>query len=100
MEHVHNGYYPVNRNPLYLTGPGAFGRAARRGDETFGNDAASWPVHKDNHYFWEGRRIVRTNCEFCGSGQRWAHGNNYNWLIRNRTFYCEDSASIFREGFE
>ena len=95
MNNVQRNYYSTN--PLLLTGPCAFGRAVRAIKKNFGKDTINmkWPMHNKNQYYWNDRTIAVGKCKFCGIGQDWSNGNNYNSLIRNRTFYCEDSASIF-----
>mmetsp|Transcript_17483 Transcript_17483/g.37795 ORF Transcript_17483/g.37795 Transcript_17483/m.37795 type:complete len:374 (-) Transcript_17483:15-1136(-) len=99
MTNVQSSYYPSDGNPLLLTGPCAFGSAVRHFKKDFGNGSASWPIHEKDHFIWNGQKIISGKCKFCGYGQNWLQGNNYNTLARNRTYYCEDSASIFQENF-
>jgi len=96
MNHVQRSYY--HQYSLYLTGPCAFGMAVRAIQKDFGSPKKeSWPVHKSNRFYWRDKEIVLVKCEWCGATQNWADGNNYNKLAKNRTYYCEDSASIFQE---
>ena len=99
MNNVQQGYYPMSKleNNLSLTGPCLFGKAVRSVKKDFGKDMKKWPIHDNNHYYWKEREIVMGKCQFCRTDQNWSGGNNYNTLVKNRTFYCEDSASIFLE---
>ncbi len=96
LMNVQQSYYPTNNNPLHLTGPCVFGRAVKYYRKDVVNDTL-WPVYEKGHYYWKASPILLHKCKFCGSTQNWKMGNNYNILVKNRTFYCEDSASIFQK---
>lgn len=109
MNNVQTSLYPMNT--LLVTGPCLLGIAVLHFKKDFGDDHASTPVHDQNHTYlngqrailshfsWKGRHIIEGKCKDCGSGQDWSMGNNYNTLFEKRTYYCEDSASIFQPPF-
>lgn len=48
-------------------------------------------------YQWNLRTVVKHKCNNCGEGQSWGNsGNNYIALYKQRNFYCQDAASLFK----
>jgi hypothetical protein len=92
MSNVQTKHY--GSSPLHATSTCVLGKAF---DEVKGGDEYKQlkAVHKNNSFFWQGKKIVLHKCPDCGRGQDWKSGNNYNKLWESRNYYCEDAASIF-----
>jgi len=74
----------------------AWGLAVKYHNRDFGSTNYT-PVHNSKMlYNWKGQDIVLGKCQGCSTGQDWHNGNNYNTLIKQKKYYCEDSASIFQ----
>ena len=44
-------------------------------------------VLTENFFKFSGIKWVQQKCEKCTKGQDWKHGNNYNVLWKNKTYY-------------
>ena len=40
--------------------------------------------------------LIQHKCRDCGTNQKWEMGNDYNVLWNDRTFYCPDAQSLFK----
>ena len=71
--------------PLDTTGPGCFGKSF---DEMKLNTSNMLIGRHDRNFFkFSGIKWVQQKCEKCTKGQDWKHGNNYNVLWKNKTYY-------------
>lgn len=83
-------------SPIHATGPCVLGKAFK---EVKGAGAYYELTgrYRNNLFQWNGKDIVQHKCDGCGASQSWTSGNNYNTLWKQKTYYCEDAASIFED---
>lgn len=83
-------------SPIHATGPCVLGKAFK---EVKGAGAYYELTgrYRNNLFQWNGKDIVQHKCDGCGASQSWTLGNNYNTLWKQKTYYCEDAASIFED---
>lgn len=93
-----------NAGALDATSTCIFGRAIHVSEEernstwfsTVAGKVVNDPVWK-GAFQWNGQPIVQHKCNNCGGTQDWGNtGNNYINLYKQRNFYCQDAASLFR----
>ena len=83
IRNVETKYY--GESPLDTTGPGCLGKSF---DEMKNNTNKMLIGKFDGYCFtFLGVKWVQHKCDKCTKGQNWKHGNNYNDLWNNRTYY-------------
>jgi len=94
-----------SKSALDGTGTCVLGRAVHQSEEernsTWFSKIAGTFVNDPTHgavMSWNSEGIVQHKCKGCGgSGQSWGDsGNNYVELYKQRKYYCEDAASLFK----
>ena len=72
--------------PLDTTGPGCFGKSFDEMKPNTSNMLIG-QYNLDFIFRFMGHPWVQHKCDKCSKDQNWEHGNNYNVLWNNRTFY-------------
>lgn len=99
FHHIQTSHYQGGTfGVLNATGPMVLGAAWRRAklDNIVKETNIQGKYNVSGLFFdLEDKKVIQHKCTGCGLDQKWEHGNVYWKMYRLKTFYCEDSASIY-----
>ena len=97
---------PYTKTALDATSTCLFGRAVAesekdRSSQWFSKIAGKFVHDLGGSFSWGGQVIVQHKCDGCGASEKrnqdWGDaGNDYIMLYKEKNFYCQDAASLFR----
>lgn len=97
---------PYTKTALDATSTCLFGRAVAesekdRNSQWFNQIAGKFVHDLGGSFSWGGQVIVQHKCDGCGASEKrnqdWGDaGNDYIMLYKEKNFYCQDAASLFR----